>query len=72
MRNGYIAVLEMRKKHVGFFMHMIHLLLTLMTGLWVIVWVGHAVHVSNHNKQIDRQIQRLIDADVLDALDPRL
>jgi hydrogenase maturation factor len=72
MRNGYIAVLEMRKKRVGFFMHCIHLLLTLLTGLWVIVWVGHAVSVSNHNKSIDRQIQRLIDADVLDALDSRL
>lgn len=58
--SDYAVILEMRKKKVGALMHLIHLVLTLMTILWGVVWFGHYLHVYFHNKKLDTQIDQLI------------
>lgn len=61
--SSYAIILEMRKKKIGFFMHLIHFLLTVATILWVVVWVGHFLVVDSQNKAIDRQIEALLQAE---------
>lgn len=49
-----IFVLQNRKRKTS---HILHLILTLLTGgFWVFMWAGLALNNSNHNRDIDRQI----------------
>lgn len=58
----YAVILEMRKKKIGGVMHFIHFLLTIMTLIWGVVWLGHYLGVYFHNKKLDEQIDTLIGA----------
>lgn len=48
-----IFVLENKKKKTN---HILHLILTLLTGIWVFAWIGVAVSNSSYNKEIDDRI----------------
>lgn len=56
--NEKIFILTNRKRNTS---HLLHLVLTVFTGgLWLIVW-GITMRVnSNHNKQLDREIDQLM------------
>ena len=60
---SYAVILEMRKRKIGFFMHFIHFVLSITTILWTIVWIAHYLVVKSHNSEIDKQINRLLDAE---------
>lgn len=53
-------MLEMRKKSVGFGWHFLHLFLTLCTGFWVLIWAAHWASVASHNRNIDKQQDKLL------------
>lgn len=59
---SYAVILEMRKKKIGGFMHVVHALLTLTTLIWGLVWVGHYLYVDSHNKKLEDQINKLMRA----------
>lgn len=53
MSTNRIFVLENQKKKTN---HILHLILTLLTGFWVFAWIGVAVYNASHNKDIDNKI----------------
>ena len=60
--SDYAVILEMRKKYLGFW-HLFHLLLTLGSGgVWLVVWIVHWLICNSHNQKINRQIDRIMDA----------
>ncbi len=66
--SSYALMLEMRKKKMGFFVHLFHFLMTfLLIGAWLPVWVVHYLLVRHHNRKIDDQIDRIIIAEAADA-----
>ncbi len=55
------VLLEMRKKKTS---HILHLILSVITaGAWIIVWIICALSNSIENAKIDRQINRIIEAE---------
>jgi len=48
-----VAVLLSKKKKTN---HILHLFLSLLTGVWVIIWIAVTVTNSSENAKIDRQI----------------
>ena len=51
--NTTALMLEMQKKKTN---HLLHLILSLLTIVWVIVWILCAIETNSHNKAIDRKI----------------
>jgi len=51
--NNRVYLLQQQKKSTN---HILHLILTLLTGFWVVVWIGLGVSNSVHNKEIDHLI----------------
>lgn len=56
-------MLEMQKKKTS---HVLHLLLTFVTaGLWVFIWIACALVTWSQNREIDKRIQRIYEADAM-------
>lgn len=56
-----VVLLEMRKKKTS---HILHLLLSLITGgLWIIVWIICALSNRSYNAEIDKQINKVLEAE---------
>lgn len=53
-------MLEMRKKSVGFGWHLLHFILTVCTGLWLVIWIAHWLGVVSHNRGIEKQQTQLL------------
>ena len=54
-------MLEMQKKKTS---HVLHLVLSLITGgLWILIWICCAIANGSHNRQIDKRISRIYEAD---------
>lgn len=34
--------------------HLLHLLMTLLTGVWILIWIACAASDASHNKKVDR------------------
>jgi hypothetical protein len=58
-------LLEMRKTKVGFGWHFLHFILTMFTGIWVFVWVAHALSVYSHNRGIEKQQDMLVTHQII-------
>lgn len=55
------VLLEMRKKKTS---HILHLILSLITGgLWIIVWIICALSNRSYNAEIDKQINKILEAE---------
>lgn len=52
--------LEMRKKSIGFGLHLFHFVLFMLTGFWGIIWLCHWLSVVFHNKAIEKQQDRIL------------
>lgn len=50
-------MLELQKQKTS---HILHLILTILTGVWAIVWIICAVNTCSNNREIDRKIQRVL------------
>ncbi|QDP50255.1 MAG: hypothetical protein Tp178MES00d2C33159851_45 [Prokaryotic dsDNA virus sp.] len=49
----------MKSYHYKSCSHVAHLIMTFLTGgLWILIWVACAVHVSRHNAWVARQRER--------------
>jgi len=62
--SNYAIVLELRRKSIGGW-HVLHILLTLMTIVWVIVYIAHAMVNYIHNRKLDKQIDRVMTLDAI-------
>ena len=60
-------MLEMRKKSVGVGWHLFHGFMTMCTGFWLVFWIAHWLSVVLHNRNIDKQQDKLLAMQVINS-----